>query len=121
MLETEDILDEFYSAKQKDTEDCAAWSMRLEDLINKAITKDKISPSSANEMLQIMFYKDLRQDLRDISGHLFHTGLKPSINHAAARPNQMTVKSASTDDRFDKIQAPSNQLSERVLMLNQPL
>ena len=131
VLETEDILAEFYSAKQKDTEDCAAWSMRLEDLINKAITKGKVSPASANEMLRTMFYKGLRQDLRDISGHLFHTisdfdRLRVAIRRLetehkpAARPKQVTVKSASADDRFDKIQAQLNQLSEQVLMLNQP-
>lgn len=36
VLGTEDILAEFYSAKQKDTEDYATWSIRLEDLINRA-------------------------------------------------------------------------------------
>lgn len=75
VLGTEDILAEFYSAKQQDTEDCATWSIRLEDLINRAITKGKVSAIEAKEMLRTMFYKGLRQDLRDISGHLFHTVL----------------------------------------------
>lgn len=66
VLGTEDILEEFYSAKQKDTEDCATWSIRLEDLINRAITKGKVSAIEAKEMLRTMFYKGLRQDLRDI-------------------------------------------------------
>ena len=115
VLETEDILTEFYIAKQKNTEDCAAWSLRLEDLITKAIRKGKVSTSSANDMLRTMFYKVLRQDLRDISGYMFHTisafdRLRVAIRRLEtghqpdARPKQVTVKSASVDDRFDKIQ-----------------
>lgn len=72
VLETEDILVEFYSAKQKDIEDCVVWSMRLEDFINKVIIKGKVSLSSVNEMFRIMFYKGFRQDFRDIFGYLFY-------------------------------------------------
>lgn len=75
VLGTENILAEFYSGKQKDTEECATWSIRLEDLKNRAITKGKVSAIEAKEMLRTMFYKGLRQDLRDISGHLFYTVL----------------------------------------------
>lgn len=40
-----------------------------------AITKGKVSAIEAKEVLRTMFYKGLRQDLRDISGLLFHTVL----------------------------------------------
>lgn len=133
VLETEDILAEFYSARQKDNEDCATWSVRLEDLINKAIKKGKVSPVAANEMLRTMFYKGLRQDLRDITGHIFHTTydfdkLRVAIrkveteHQPAVRPKHATVKSATTtsDDRFDQLQAQLNQLSAHVMQLRQP-
>lgn len=52
VLGTENILAEFYSGKQKDTEECATWSIRLEDLKNRAITKGKVSAIEAKEMLR---------------------------------------------------------------------
>lgn len=131
VLGTEDILAEFYSAKQKDTEDCATWSIRLEDLINRAITKGKVSTIEAKEMLRTMFYKGLRQDLRDISGHLFHTVLDfdqlriavrklESEHQPAPKSRQATVKAACVpDERFDTIQAQLTQLSDQVVMMNQ--
>lgn len=65
-----------FTSRRKDLEDNAAWG--LEDLINKAITKVKVSQSLTNDMLRCStsFYnvqQGLRQDDRDISGHMFHT------------------------------------------------
>ena len=128
VLETEDILAEFYSARQKSSEDCASWSMRLEDLITKAVKKGKIQPAEVNEMLRMMFHKGLRQELRDISGHLFQNITdfdklrvairKLEIEHQpTAKSKQPTLKAAQTDDRFDKIQAQLNQLAEQVSLI----
>ena len=131
VLETEDILAEFYSARQKPAEDCASWSMRLEDLITKAVKKGKVSPHDVNEMLRMMFHKGLRQELRDISGHLFQSitdfdKLRVAIrklemeHQPAVKSKQSTVKAAQADDRFDRIQAQLNQLSEQVNRMTQP-
>ena len=38
VLGTEDILAEFYGHRQKVGEDCAAWSVILEDLLNQAVS-----------------------------------------------------------------------------------
>lgn len=51
VLGTEDILAKFYSAKQKNTEDCANQSIRLEALLNRAITNGQVY--SAIEAKQI--------------------------------------------------------------------
>lgn len=131
ILGTEDILAEFYSAMQKDTEYCATWSIRLEDLINRAITKGKVSAIDAKEALRTMFYKGLRQDLRDISGHLFQTFLdfdqlriavrKLELEHQPVpKSRQATVKAACVpDERLDTIQDQLTQLSDQVVMMNQ--
>lgn len=132
---TEDILAEFYSARQKAAEDCATWSVRLEALLNQAITKGKVSSASANDMLRTMFYKGLRQDLKDISGHIFHTTpdfdtlrvaiRKLETDHrpdSSAKPKQPLAKAAqtATDERFGQIQAQLNQLSSQIQQMNQP-
>lgn len=57
VAEKEDILSEFYSARQREDEKCARWSCRLEDILNKAIQKNLIDLSQFEEMLKTMFYK----------------------------------------------------------------
>lgn len=73
VLEKENILTEFYSAKQRDNETCFAWSCRLEEILCKAMKMDKVQDQAANEIPRTVFYKSLSQDLKDISGHLFHS------------------------------------------------
>ena len=41
--EKEDILSEFYNARQKEDEGCAQWSCRLEDILSKAVRKGLVS------------------------------------------------------------------------------
>ena len=52
-----------------------AWSVRLEDLLNQAVSKGKVSQTMPTTCLEPCFYKGLRQDLKDISGHIFQTTL----------------------------------------------
>ena len=135
VLGTEDILAEFYSARQKVGEDCAAWSVRLEDLLNQAVSKGKVSPSNANDMLRTMFYKGLRPDLKDISGHIFQTTLdfdtlriairkletdhQPDLSVKAKLPLAKAAQDV-TDERFNQIQAQLNQITSQIQQMNQP-
>lgn len=57
VAEKEDILSEFYSARQREDEKCARLGCRLEDILNKAIQKNLIDLSQFEEMLKTMFYK----------------------------------------------------------------
>lgn len=57
VAEKEDILSEFYSARQREDVKCARQSCRLEDILNKAIQKNLIDLSQFEEMLKTMFYK----------------------------------------------------------------
>lgn len=55
VAEKEDILSEFYSARQREDEKCARQSCRLEDILNKAIQKNLIDLSQFDEILKTMF------------------------------------------------------------------
>lgn len=131
VLEKEDILAEFYSAKQRDDETCSAWSFRLEEILCKAMKMARVQDQAANEMLRIMFYKGLRQDLKDISGHLYHSftnfdQLRVEIRkietehpvQSRSKPKPATVKSgisqaestSTFDTKFEDLQAQINQL-----------
>lgn len=69
--EKEALLAEFYSAQQKDSESTAIWGCRLEDLLSKAAQYTTLSAEDSDHMLREMFWKGLRPELKDISGHRF--------------------------------------------------
>lgn len=61
VLVTEDILVKFYNAKQKDTDNCANCSIRLEALLNRAITNGQVySAIEAKEMFHTVTWAERR-------------------------------------------------------------
>ena len=58
----EQILAEFYSARQKDDEDVTTWSNRLKTILGRTMEKQLVLPTEVNTMLHNMFYTGLRQD-----------------------------------------------------------
>lgn len=69
----EQLLAEFYSARQHDDEDVTTWSNRLQEILGKGLEKGIVSPVEMNSMLHAMLYTGLRQELKDISGHKYDT------------------------------------------------
>lgn len=89
-------------------------------------------------MLRTMFYKGLREDLKDISGHLYHNTYdfdrlrvairkiemehkpvaKPS-KHATAKAATCTSTSDTSVDRFSVMQSQLDQLTAQVMQLSQ--
>ena len=65
VAEREDILAEFYSGRQREDEECARCSCRL-DVIRKAQQKGLVHFRECDEMLRTMFFKGLRLSLKDI-------------------------------------------------------
>lgn len=131
VLEKEDILAEFYCAKQREDETCSAWSCRLEEILCTALRLGKVQNYSVNEMLRTMFYKGLRQELKDVCGHLYHTisdfdrlrveirkiESERTVQIKSSKGKQGTVKAAissktdsSDDDKLKDLQAQINQL-----------
>ncbi|XP_070184626.1 paraneoplastic antigen Ma3 homolog [Littorina saxatilis] len=69
----ERLLAAFYGARQESAEDVTQWSCRLEDLLAKAQDLGRVRPMEVDEMLRVMFYTGLRQELKDRTGHKFDT------------------------------------------------
>lgn len=67
----ENLLSEFYSARQKQSEDVSKWSCRIEDLLAKAQERGQVRPDAVNEMLRTKFWTGLNQKLKDSSRHKF--------------------------------------------------
>ncbi|KAL5006783.1 hypothetical protein ScPMuIL_015589 [Solemya velum] len=69
--QTEMVLAKFYSAKQQPDEDVSSWGCRLEDLLNSAIEKGKVTSSESNDMLRVKFWSGLKESIQDITGYLY--------------------------------------------------
>ena len=57
-----------YSARQREDEECARWSCRLEDIISKGQQKGLVHFRECDEMLRTTFFKGLRLSLKYIYG-----------------------------------------------------
>lgn len=69
--EAQDILAEFYSTHQKESESVADWSCRLEDLLQKTIDSGEVSMAAINDMPRTRFYGGLRPAIKMRSAHKY--------------------------------------------------
>ena len=65
----EELLAEFYNAKQREKETVVAWSCRLEDILIQAQQQGKVTASVAEEMLRTKFWTGLKPILKEKSRH----------------------------------------------------
>lgn len=56
------LLQQFYNARQENDESVAVYGCRLEEIVNRAINRDAIAPSQANEMLKSKFWTGLKDE-----------------------------------------------------------
>lgn len=67
----EELMAEFYSARQQPDEDVSSWSCRLEDIIGKAAERGLVTHQETDAMLHAMLWTGLRSSLKDISAHKY--------------------------------------------------
>ena len=67
----QDIVAEFYRAKQRGDEDVVTWSCRLESILDRALDQKEIDSSEVEELLRVRFYNGLLEHLRDRSAHKY--------------------------------------------------
>ena len=60
-LTSEALLEEYYTARQKENEHAAVWGCRLETILNKVLRRGYLS-SNITEMLRTKFWSGLRDD-----------------------------------------------------------
>lgn len=135
----EDILAQFYSATQKDSEDVVTWGFRLENILDKAIEQKQVSETTAAEMLRSKFWTGLVQHLKDATRHHFETEKEfdklrvqvrrveqehssmDSTEHKSQQKDKKVAQSkvhASTSDKFSQ-DATVKQIDElREMMKN---
>jgi hypothetical protein len=69
----QDLLADFYCARQKPDETVASWSCRLEDLLQKAKEGGQVHAPEERGLLRERFWTGLLQPLKDSSRHKYDT------------------------------------------------
>ena len=124
----EQLMAEFYSAKQREDEDVSEWSARLENIMGKGLEKGIIEHSEVNNMLHGMLWGGLRDDLKDISGHKYDTTTdfnklrvalrqleKDHKKPAKPKPAKAAITTYSTDkDEISELKGMVQQLTHKV-------
>ena len=128
----EQLLSEFYSARQKEDEDVNTWSSRLEDIVGKGLEKGILQHSEVNTMLHAMLWTGLRQELKDVSGHKYDAikdfnklrvalrQIEKDHKPKSSKPN--TAKAATTSaDKSDieELKGMVQQLTHKVTTLEE--
>jgi hypothetical protein len=67
--ESENLLGQFYNAKQRSDESVASWSCRLEDLLDRANEQEHLHSRSMNDMLRTKFWNGLLSHLKEAARH----------------------------------------------------
>jgi len=67
----DDLIEDFYTARQNDKEDVTSWACRIEGLLHKLKERDPINRRRDSRMLHSKLWKGLRPESRNSSGHKF--------------------------------------------------
>lgn len=125
----EQLLEDFYSASQRDDEDVSTWSNRLEEIIGKGLEREFVKQSEVNSMLHGKLWMGLREDLKDVSGHKYDTikdfnKLRIALRQIEkdhkkqTKPNTSKAAIASPyEDELSKLTGMVNQLTQTVTEL----
>ena len=67
--EAEDLLGQFYNAKQRQDETVTSWGCRIEDLLDRANKQEPLHSKSLNDMLRTKFWNGLQGRLKEAARH----------------------------------------------------
>ena len=70
----QNIMAQFYTAKQGPDESVAEWSCRLEDIVVQAVALGKVQSEQTEEMLRNSLWAGLRSELKDLTSHRYEQG-----------------------------------------------
>ena len=134
VLSGEDLLQEFYTSKQKDGESIAEWSCRLEELAYQAKEKGVMLEAEFDNMIRHQFWRGIsRLYVRTGIRHLFDSGagynklvmtaraleneegaqpIKPAAS--ARKVQQQAIVGTSRDDKLDFIVQELKELKSRL-------
>jgi hypothetical protein len=128
VLPAEKLMEQFYSARQKDGETAAIWACRLEDILAKLRSRSPhVTMSATQEMLRTKFWSGLSSEtLKNALRHKHDSGIPYGELLVAARicelesraEPQVKVKvnqqAAGPPDKMDALLKQMQDLQERL-------
>ena len=127
-LPPEAILEEFYSAKQRESEKVAMWVCRLETILSK-LPVGTFTPDASKGMLRTKFYSGLRLSvMRNALRHSFDGGAtyedllvaarvaerEHELENASARVNQATAIDSGLAKKMDQVLSSLEKVQTRL-------
>ena len=117
------LLTQFYAANQREGEDIAAWSLRLENLIQKVQDQGLISAGTRKEMLRTKIWTGLtNEELKHATRHRYDTIRDVDELIIVLRSMEQETLSMKKPDREDKkkvkvqaIQKTETDLTQKTL------
>ena len=128
----ESVLQEFYTAAQKQDETVTAWDLRLEEMLQKAVMKGHIRKEETDSMLRNKFWKYLRnerlknatrtkfetlknfEDLRKAVRAEHEMKVSSGVQHQPMRSEEQKKFENKDDDKLNMLLAKLNTLEQQV-------
>ena len=129
----ESVLQEFYTAAQKQDETVTAWGLRLEEMLQKAVTKGHIRKEETDSMLRNKFWKYLRNErLKNATRTKFETlknfedlrkavraeehemKVSSGVQHQPMRSEEQKKFENKDDDKLNMLLAKLNTLEQQM-------
>ena len=135
----ESVLQEFYMASQREGETVAAWGLRLEEILQKAIEKGQVRKDEKNDMLRTKFWKSLRSErLKNATRVHFETissfellrravraeehemMLNSGIRQQQMKVDNLPVDRSTEESKLDQLIARMSSLEKQIKYGNYP-
>lgn len=129
----ESVLQEFYTAAQKQDETVTAWGLRLEEMLQKAVMKGHIRKEETDSMLRNKFWKYLRNErLKNATRTKFETlknfedlrkavraeehemKVSSGVQHQPMRSEEQKKIENKDDDKLNMLLAKLNTLEQQM-------
>ena len=129
----ESVLQEFYTAAQKQDETVTAWGLRLEEMLQKAVMKGHIRKEETDSMLRNKFWKYLRNErLKNATRTKFETlknfedlrkavraeehemKVSSGVQHQPMRSEEQKKFENKDDDKLNMLLAKLNTLEQQM-------
>lgn len=118
----EDLLREFYSAQQKDSESVVEWECRLEDIIHQIKQKEGMSNLNETDMLRHQFWSGICSSyIKSGTRHLFDSGATYSKLVRQARSLEDEEKLAQNKKNTKSVQQQSTVVESEETKLDKIL
>ncbi|MEW8545549.1 MAG: hypothetical protein AB2693_18670, partial [Candidatus Thiodiazotropha sp.] len=129
----ESVLQEFYTAAQKQDETVTAWGLRLEEILQKAVMKGHVRKEETDGMLRNKFWKYLRSErLKNATRTKFETlknfedlrkavraeehemKVSSGVQHQPIRSEEQKTEANKDDDKLSMLLAKLNSLEQQM-------